>query len=98
MAAFLEAGLGKGYRALPDFWVWHVIPSPNAAGWAPHRDRTEATLDRNNMPQSMTVWLPFTDATPLNGYIYVLPAHLDDCFKNRAWGGEHNAEVARRRT
>ncbi len=93
VAGFLEAGLGKGYRALPDFWAWHLIPSQNSAGWGPHRDRLKPTLDRDNAPHSMTVWLPFTDATPLNGCIYVLPAHLDDCFRNRVWGGENNAQV-----
>jgi len=93
LAAFIEAALGARYRALPDFWVWHVIPSQGAAGWGPHRDRVQPTVDRNNAPHSLTVWVPFTDATPLNGCIYVLPAHLDDCFKRRSWSGKDNAEV-----
>jgi hypothetical protein len=93
IAAFMEAALGNGYRALPDFWVWHVLPTESAHGWGPHRDRVQPTLDRNNAPHSLTVWVPFTDATPLNGCIYMLPAHLDDRFKSRTWDGEGNNHV-----
>jgi ectoine hydroxylase-related dioxygenase (phytanoyl-CoA dioxygenase family) len=89
----MEVALGNGYRALPDFWVWHVVPSESAYGWSPHRDRVQPTLDRNNAPHSLTVWVPFTDATPLNGCIYMLPAHLDDRFKQRIWDGEGNNQV-----
>ena len=93
LSAFIEAALGNGDRALPDFWVWHVLPSEGQTGWGPHRDRVQPTLDRNNAPHSMTVWVPFTDATPLNGCIYMLPAHLDPRFKQRDWGGEGNNHV-----
>jgi Phytanoyl-CoA dioxygenase (PhyH) len=93
LATFMEAALGTGYRALPDFWVWHVMPAESATGWSPHRDRVQPTLDRNNAPHSMTVWVPFTDATPLNGCIYMLPAHLDDRFRQRVWDGEGNNQV-----
>ena len=93
MGKFIEAALGSGYRALPDFWVWHVPPAEDAHGWSPHRDRLQPTLDRDNSPHSLTVWLPFTDATPLNGCIYMLPAHLDDRFKRRRWDGNDNNVV-----
>lgn len=93
VAPLLEAMLGKGYRALPDFWVWHVVPSEKAAGWGPHRDRVQPTLEPDNSPHSLTVWLPFTDATPLNGCMYVLPAHLDERFRLRRWDGEGNIVV-----
>lgn len=94
LAAFIEATLGTGYWALPDFWVWHVVPSPSAAGWSPHRDRgVREAVDRNNEPNTLTIWVPFTDATPLNGCIYVLPAHLDDAFKQRAGGGEDDTQA-----
>ena len=93
LSGFLEMVLGKGYRALPDFWVWYVMPSEESTGWSPHRDRVQPTVDRNNSPHSLTVWVPFTDATPLNGCIYVLPAHLDERFKMRHWSGEGNIHV-----
>jgi hypothetical protein len=93
LARFMEIALGGSYRALPDFWVWHVPATEQAKGWGPHRDRVQPTLDRDNSPHSLTVWLPFTDATPLNGCIYVLPAHLDERFKRRRWDGEDNNVV-----
>lgn len=33
LSEFLSHVLGPGYRALPDFWVWHVNPSDDAVGW-----------------------------------------------------------------
>jgi len=93
LAKFLEAALGKGYRALPDFWVWHVPPSEGVTGWGPHRDRVQPTLDRDNSPHTLTVWLSFSEATPLNGCIYMLPAHLDERFKLRRWDGDDNIIV-----
>ncbi|BBX21759.1 hypothetical protein MTER_11700 [Mycolicibacter terrae] len=93
LSAFLTAVLGDGYRALPDFWVWHVNPDDNATGWGPHRDRVIPTLDADNSPHTLTVWLPFTDATPLNGCMYFLPAHLDDRFQQRRWDGADNTVV-----
>jgi len=93
LSTFLSAVLGPEYRALPDFWVWYVNPNENAAGWGPHRDRVQPTLDPDNSPQTLSVWLPFTDATPLNGCMYVLPAHRDDRFNQRRWDGEGNNVV-----
>jgi hypothetical protein len=81
---FLQAVLGPGYRMLPDCWAWYVRPSNQAAGWKPHRDRPATVLDADNTPHSLTVWLPLTDATPLNGCIYVLPAHWDADIRNAA--------------
>jgi hypothetical protein len=93
VARFMEVALGTEYRALPDFWVWHVPATDQAMGWGPHRDRVQPTLDADNSPHSLTVWLPFTDATPLNGCIYMLPAHLDERFKQRRWDGDDNNHV-----
>jgi len=93
VAAFIRAALGADYRALPDFWVWHVVPDDAVTGWSPHRDRVQPTVDRDNSPHTLTVWLPFTEATPLNGCIYVLPAHLDPRFARRKWDGDGNVTV-----
>jgi hypothetical protein len=93
VSTFIRAALGPEYRALPDFWVWHVIPDDAVTGWSPHRDRVEPTVDRDNSPHTLTVWLPFTEATALNGCIYALPAHLDPRFKRRVWDGEGNIVV-----
>ena len=93
LSRFLTSVLGEGYRALPDFWVWHIQPDENSVGWGPHRDRGIPTLDSDNSPHTLTVWMPFTDANPLNGCMYMLPAHLDDRFKERRWDGEGNTFV-----
>lgn len=93
LSEFLASVMGEGYRALPDFWVWHVNPSDNSIGWGPHRDKLINTLDGDNSPRTLTVWLPFTDATTLNGCMYMLPAHLDDRFVQRRWDGPDNAIV-----
>lgn len=93
VAHFIGAALGEDYRALPDFWVWYVPPNDQGAGWGPHRDRVQPSLDPDNSPHSMTVWLPFTDAVPLSGCMYVLPAHLDARFRDRVWDGPGNNHV-----
>lgn len=93
LSTFLTTVLGDDYRALPDFWVWFVPPNENACGWGPHRDRVQSTLDPDNSPHTLTVWIPFTDATPLNGCMYVLPAHHDPRFIERRWDGEGNTVV-----
>lgn len=93
LSTFLSSVLGEGYRALPDFWVWFVEPNENACGWGPHRDRVQPTLDPDNSPHTLTVWIPFSDATPLNGCMYVLPAHRDPRFTERRWDGVGNNVV-----
>jgi hypothetical protein len=93
LTTFLRAALGEGYRALPDFWVWRVEPSERDGGWEPHRDCAAPTLDRDNSPHSLTVWLALSEVTPLNGCIYVLPAYLDDRFRRRVWDGDEELFV-----
>lgn len=75
--------LGETYQQLPDFWAWYLDPQREDAGWRPHRDRIHGeTVYPDGMPKSVTVWIALTDATPLNGCIYMLPAHLDDDYFN----------------
>lgn len=69
--------LTNPYYQLPDFWVWHVDPQTQGTGWRPHRDKGFGSLLPGGAPKSLTVWIPLTDATPLNGCMYVVPAHLD---------------------
>ena len=83
LSPFLTKVLGPEYRILPAFWAWYVEPSDAAAGWTPHRDRPGAGIAADNAPDSLSIWLPLTDATPLNGCMYVLPAHLDESFRRR---------------
>lgn len=77
--------LGNDYRQLPDFWIWYVDPTQQEAGWRPHRDRIHCNpLLDDGMPKSLTVWTALTNATPLNGCIYLLPANLDADYHNFA--------------
>jgi hypothetical protein len=93
ISRFLEGALGRNYRLMPGFWAWYLPPSESVAGWSPHRDRVEAALDDDNSPHVLTIWLALSDATPTNGCIYLLPAHLDERFQTRVWDGEDNAVV-----
>jgi len=94
VSRFIEAALGKDYVALPDFWVWHLPASEQATGFEPHRDKANVpSLEADNSPHSLTVWLAFSDATPLNGCIYVLPAQYDERFRRRVWDGPGNTKV-----
>ncbi len=85
LAPFLTEVLGPNYRVLPAFWAWYVEPTDAASGWTPHRDRPGVGLAPDNTPESLSIWLPLTHATPLNGCMYILPAHWDDNFKQRNW-------------
>lgn len=77
MQPWLAYVLGDGYRQLPDFWVWRVDHQSEDRGWKPHRDKPMHTLDDEGMPLSVTTWVPLSDATTLNGCMYLLPAHYD---------------------
>jgi ectoine hydroxylase-related dioxygenase (phytanoyl-CoA dioxygenase family) len=76
--------LGDGYVMLPDFWAWHVDPMTADSGWPPHRDKGRRALFPDGRPQSLTLWLPLTDATPINGCIYVVPADRDPTYNTAA--------------
>lgn len=76
----VEAMLGPGFMRLPDFWAWHVDPARGDAGWTPHRDKGYYALRPDGSPLSMTIWLPLSEATPLNGCIYVVPADRDPTY------------------
>jgi len=75
--AMIAAILGRDYLRLPDFWVWHVDPKGTEAGWRPHRDKDYQTLHPDGTPRALSVWVNLTDATTLNGCMYLLPADRD---------------------
>lgn len=72
--------LGTDYLRLPDFWSWRIDPLKEEKGWGPHRDKIFGTIGEDGLPKSLTVWIPLTDATPLNGCIYLLPANRDPTY------------------
>jgi Phytanoyl-CoA dioxygenase (PhyH) len=79
-ARLLSHFLGADYRLLPDFWAWHVDPSKGENGWRPHRDKGVMALRADGSPKSLTCWIPLTDATPLNGCMYMVPADRDPTY------------------
>jgi len=86
--AILQRLLNEKYFVLPDFWVWHVDPLTQESGWRPHRDKDRFSLRPDGSPQSLSVWIPLTEATPLNGCIYIVPADRDSVYnteQERYW-------------
>jgi hypothetical protein len=79
LSHFLTPVLGEDYKITPsDIWIFHLHKSVAATGWDPHRDMIATNTVRNdNTPTTLTLWIPLTDATPLNGCMYVLPTNLD---------------------
>jgi hypothetical protein len=75
----LAALLGDDFRQLPDLWAWYV--EPGHKGWEEHREKGLESLLPNGMPKSLSVWVPLTDATPLNGCMYVVPANRDPYYR-----------------
>ncbi len=82
LRSLIQPILGDKYCMLPDFWIWYVDPEKKEAGWAPHRDKTINTLFPDGMPKSATVWVALTEANPLNGCMYLIPANQDPNYLN----------------
>lgn len=78
--ATISAMIGPQYQTLPDFWAWHVDPRAGQAGWRPHRDKGHISLNADGSPLSLTIWIPLTEASPLNGCMYMLPANRDPVY------------------
>ena len=78
----LVKALGSDARMMPDFWMWYVDPTKEEAGWSPHREKTYNTLMVDGMPKCMTAWIPFTDADPMNGCLYFIPANRDHSYND----------------
>ena len=86
IAPVLTPILGENYRVLGDFWIWCISQRTASAGWRPHRDyqfRRRITLRDDRRPMIVTVWIPFTDATPLNGCMYLVPMASDPNIPDR---------------
>ncbi len=80
LSSTLSCLLGEDYWMLPDFWAWHIDPAQAETGWKPHRDKGYRSLLANGSPSSVTLWIPLTPATTLNGCIYILPADRDPVY------------------
>ena len=78
--SLVEAVLGPAFMRLPDFWAWHVDPQRGDSGWKPHRDKGYRALREDGSTKALTIWLPLTDATTLNGCMYIVPANRDPTY------------------
>jgi hypothetical protein len=78
LANLLRPVLTAAPQLVGDFWIWCVSPRHAPSGWRMHRDMGAAeAVTPEGVPNLLTVWLPYTDATPANGCIRVLPASRD---------------------
>jgi hypothetical protein len=81
-----------GNRNNMDFLAWYIDPGAPvsdggrgpAAGFAPHRDRQPrdipASFRAGGEAKYLTCWLPFTDATPENSCLYLIPKSCDPSY------------------
>ncbi len=73
--------LGTNYKQLPNFWCWYIEPSRKGRGWGCHRDRPSVnSMREDGSLDTLTIWIPLTNATVENGCIYVLPIYNDRNF------------------
>jgi Tfp pilus assembly protein PilF len=78
----VEAVLDPGFTLkLAGIWAWHI--DNDSAGFRPHRDLLNSDIHSSGRPGNLTVWIPFTNATPRNGCMYLLPANLDPNYPDR---------------
>jgi Phytanoyl-CoA dioxygenase (PhyH) len=80
LSSTISCFLGEQYWMLPDFWAWCIDPAKAEAGWKPHRDKGHKSLRPDGTPSSLTAWIPLTQATTLNGCMYMLPADRDPVY------------------
>jgi hypothetical protein len=80
LSAVMRAAFGAEASILPATWIWHIDPARSESGWQPHRDGGPATLLPDGRPKRLTTWLALTEATPLNGCMYVVPADRDPSY------------------
>lgn len=80
LGTVLSRLLGTEYKRLPEFWAWYVDGRNIEQGWGPHRDKQKPSVKGDGTANSLTVWIPLTDATPQNGCISLLPARRDPLY------------------
>lgn len=66
-----------------EVYTWFIPCRDDAGGWEMHRDHGPSSLDKDDQSTSLSVWIPLTDATALNGCMSCLPRHLDPHYTNR---------------
>jgi len=82
LGRILRSAFGADHVMLPAVWVWHLDPARSESGWRPHRDGGPNALYADRRPKSLSAWFALTEATPLNGCMYVVPADRDPAYGN----------------
>jgi tetratricopeptide (TPR) repeat protein len=91
LSPILSAILGADYRQFPGFWAWFIDPQQSERGWRPHIDRTDSPLRSDRMTDTVNIWIALTEATPLNGCMYIVPANLDPTYGTSERPTEYHA-------
>jgi len=71
-----RVAMGPDYRVLPCFWAWYVPRGAKHGGWPVHRDRSRGprNVHPDGRPQTLSIWIALSRATPHNGCMYIVPA------------------------
>ena len=93
LSQILSVILGEDYQQLPAFWAWYINTTNAEKGWQPHRDNGGNTLLPDGMPKCVTIWIPLSDAIPLNGCMYILPAPFDPNYGGNVQKGEKKETI-----
>ena len=93
LSQILSVILGEEYQQLPAFWAWYINTTNTEKGWQPHRDNGGNTLLPDGMPKCVTIWIPLSDAIPLNGCMYILPAPFDPNYGGKIQKGEKKESI-----
>lgn len=78
----IDPVLDANYKiTIAGMWAWYI--GNDGEGFPVHRDMFAYNLLEDGRPKHLTLWIPFTDVTPLNSCMHVLPTHLDPNFPDR---------------
>ncbi|MEE9351471.1 MAG: SET domain-containing protein-lysine N-methyltransferase [Thiotrichaceae bacterium] len=78
----IDPVLDANYKiTIAGMWAWHI--GNEGEGFPVHRDMFAYNLLEDGRPKHLTLWIPFTDVTPLNSCMHVLPTHLDPNFPDK---------------
>jgi hypothetical protein len=64
------------YKHRLRIWVWYIDPTKEQHGFSIHREY-QLVDTIGELPKSISLWIPLTDATTLNSCMFVVPANRD---------------------
>ncbi len=71
LSSILGEIVGGRYCLLPRIWAHYVRPTIGSSGWHPHTDGEAGS------PQTISVWIPLSEATVGNGCMHVVKKDVD---------------------